>query len=72
MVCGFWSSKNFKLNSWDRFLITLPFSNCYFVWSHPIYIEKKIDDKKIYTYQLDLEKQLNENIIKAMNLIKNV
>ncbi|MBO6468615.1 MAG: DUF374 domain-containing protein, partial [Pelagibacteraceae bacterium] len=27
---GFWSSKNFKLKSWDSFLITLPFSKCSF------------------------------------------
>ena len=26
---GFWSSKNFKLKSWDSFLITLPFSKMF-------------------------------------------
>ncbi|PPR44750.1 MAG: hypothetical protein CFH21_00218 [Alphaproteobacteria bacterium MarineAlpha5_Bin11] len=69
--CGFWSSKNFQLNSWDKFLITLPFSRCYFVWSDPIYIEKKISEKKISSYQIMLEKNLNNNIEKAKNKITN-
>ena len=35
---GFASNKNFKLNSWDSFLITYPFSKCNFVWGEPITI----------------------------------
>mgnify|MGYP003947797901 CR=1 FL=1 len=31
ICCGFWSSKNFRLNSWDSFLISLPFSKSCFV-----------------------------------------
>jgi len=47
IACGYWSSKNFQLNSWDKFLVTLPFSKCYFFWSDPIYVDQKIDDKTI-------------------------
>jgi len=67
--CGFWSSKNFQLKSWDRFLITLPFSKCYFFWSEPIYVEKKFDLKNIFKYQSDLEKNLNNNIKKAKDML---
>ena len=62
IACGFWSSKNFKLKSWDKFLITLPFSNCHFIWSKPIYVEKKVKIENILKYQNLLEKELNNNI----------
>lgn len=52
IACGFWSSKNFQLKSWDKFLITLPFANCCFVWSKPIYIEKKLIIKKLLNIKL--------------------
>ena len=67
IACGFWSSKNFQLKSWDKFLITLPFSNCYFYWSDPVYIEKKFDEKEMIEYQTKLEKKLNNNVQKAKN-----
>ena len=35
---GFASNRNFKLKSWDSFLITFPFSKCNFVWGDPIII----------------------------------
>ena len=35
IACGFWSSRNFSLKSWDSFLVTLPFSSCCFVWQKP-------------------------------------
>ncbi len=73
IACGFWSSKNFELKSWDKFLITLPFSKCYFVWSKPIYVEKKVNGIKLKEYQKNLQKELNDNIKQAReNLIKNV
>ena len=66
--CGYWSSRNFQLNSWDRFLITLPFSKCYFVWSDPINIEKKIENNNISKQQLILEERLNQLTQKAKKL----
>ena len=62
IACSFWSSKNFQLKSWDKFLITLPFSQCHFVWSKPIFIEKKIKINEITEYQNILEKELNNNL----------
>ena len=70
LPCGFWSSKNFKLNSWDKFLITLPFSNCYFYWSKPIYIEKKFDEQKMKYYRVLIENELNSSVQNAKNNIK--
>ncbi|PPR46734.1 MAG: hypothetical protein CFH19_01024 [Alphaproteobacteria bacterium MarineAlpha5_Bin9] len=63
--CGFWSSKNKQLNSWDSFLITLPFARCSFVWAKPIYIKKNISDKEILKYQKILENEINNCILKA-------
>ena len=70
LPCGFWSSKNFKLNSWDRFLITRPFSNCYFYWSKPIYVEKKFDEQKMKYYRVLIENELNSSVQNAKNNIK--
>ena len=62
---GFWSSKNFKLHSWDSFLITLPFSKCSFVWNEPIEIPYGTDESKLQHYQNLLEKKLKQSIEKA-------
>ena len=67
--CGFWSSKNIKLKSWDSFLITLPFSKCFFIWHSPIYIPKNLKDDKIQKYQILLKKMIDESINKAKNKI---
>ena len=62
---GFWSSNNFKLKSWDSFLITFPFSKCSFVWSKPLIIPQNINEKQIQHYQKLLEKKINQGIKKA-------
>ena len=67
ITCGFWSSKNIKLKSWDNFLITLPFSKCFFVWSKPIHIKKNLSKIELNKLQIMLEKQLNKNIEIAKN-----
>ena len=64
---GFWSSKNFNLNCWDSFLITLPFSKCSFVWNDPLKIPKKIDDNEMKKYQKLLEKKIKQSVNKAKN-----
>tara|TARA_Y100000590_G_scaffold410607_1_gene503836 strand:- start:10536 stop:11201 length:666 start_codon:yes stop_codon:yes gene_type:complete len=62
---GFWSSKNIKLNSWDSFLITLPFSKCAFVWNNPIKIPSTSGKKQIEYYKKLLEKKINESVLIA-------
>jgi len=63
--CGFWSSNNFCLKSWDSFLVTLPFSRCYFVWQKPLYIPKKTKEADIKHYQNLLQKLIDDSVIKA-------
>jgi len=56
---GFASSKNFKLKSWDSFLITYPFSKCNFVWGEPIFIPSKTKDSELEQYKIYLEEKIN-------------
>ena len=67
---GFWSSKNFRLKSWDSFLITLPFSKCSFVWGEPILIPSDMRKNELKSFQKILEDKLKENVIKAENNCK--
>ena len=62
IACGFWSSKNFKLKSWDSFLITLPFSKCCFVWQKPLYIPKNTNEANIIEYQNQIKKMIDDSI----------
>ena len=62
---GFWSSRNFTLNSWDSFLITYPFSKCVFAWSEPILIPNNLKDEEISKFQLLLENKINDCIQSA-------
>ena len=64
---GFWSSKNFKLKSWDSFLITLPFSKCSFVWNEPLEIPYNVEENQIHHYQKLLQEKINQSIKKAQN-----
>ena len=56
---GFASNKNFKLNSWDSFLITYPFSKCNFVWGEPIIIPYSTNENEIEKYKILLEDKIN-------------
>ena len=56
---GFASNKNFKLNSWDSFLITYPFSKCNFVWGEPITIPSSAKENEIEKYKIFLEDKIN-------------
>ncbi len=62
---GFASNKNFKLKSWDSFLITCPFAKCNFVWGDPISIPEKINEDDIEKYKNIIEKKINACISKA-------
>ena len=67
---SFWSSSNIKLNSWDSFLITLPFSKCSFVWGEPLVVPKNIRKNELENFKKILENKLKENGIKAQNNCK--
>tara|TARA_B100000575_G_scaffold294208_1_gene308685 strand:- start:6569 stop:7240 length:672 start_codon:yes stop_codon:yes gene_type:complete len=57
---GFASNKNFKLKSWDSFLITYPFSKCNFVWGDKIIIPSTTKDNELEKYKYFLEKKIND------------
>jgi len=59
---GFWSSKNFQLKSWDSFLISKPFSRCYFVWGEAMVIPEHSTNQEIINFQNILEDNINECI----------
>ena len=68
---GFWSSKNYSLNSWDNFLITLPFSKCCYVWDDPIYITEDLDNKNLERYKNLIQNKINKCITNAKKKITN-
>ncbi|MDC0057315.1 lysophospholipid acyltransferase family protein [Alphaproteobacteria bacterium] len=65
IALGYASSKNFKLKSWDSFLISLPFSKCSFVWSEPLEVPADLKDNQVYSYQKLLEDKINKCIQQA-------
>ncbi len=62
---GFASNKNFKLKSWDSFLITYPFSKCNFVWGDPIIIPSSTKENEIEKYKTHLEEKINYCVAEA-------
>ena len=52
--------KKFFLNSWDKFLVALPFGKGCFVWGKPIKIKKNISTNE----DLKLSKRLENNLLK--------
>ena len=62
IAVGYASSNNFKLKSWDSFLISLPFSKCSFVWSEPLKVPADLKDNQVYSYQKLLEDKINSCI----------
>ena len=52
--------KKFFLNSWDKFLVALPFGKGCFIWGKPIKVEKNISTNE----DLKLSKRLENNLLK--------
>ena len=62
---GFASNKNLRLNSWDSFLITFPFSKCTVVWGKPITIPASTKESDLKQYMNFLEERINDCINSA-------
>jgi lysophospholipid acyltransferase (LPLAT)-like uncharacterized protein len=56
----FGSNRNFIFNSWDRFVLPLPFSRCTINFGDPLVIGRKESDEKILAKQNQLENALNQ------------
>ena len=52
--------KKFFLNSWDKFLVALPFGKGCFIWGKPIKVKKNISTNE----DLKLSKRLENNLLK--------
>lgn len=55
----FASSRRRVLESWDRFILALPFSRGVFLWGEPIEIPRDADDAASERYRLALEEAMN-------------
>ncbi len=56
----FSASKKIFLNTWDRFLLPIPFSRGVFIWGEPIHVDPKGDRTHLEEKRLLLENRLNE------------
>ena len=62
-----WATKKFKLiNSWDHFVIPFPFSKGVYTFGEPIYVDKKINKKKIEISRLEVENEI-KRLTKLIN-----
>ena len=48
------------LRSWDRFLLSLPFSRGFFVWGEPVHIDRKLDAVQLAQARKRVEVALNQ------------
>lgn len=56
-----YSASNRKvIQSWDRFILPLPFSHGVFHWGDPIFVDRKLDDEGMEAKRVELENALTE------------
>lgn len=65
---SFDADKKKVLNSWDNFIIPLPFSNSVFMWGEPVYVSRDANEKEMEKKRLELENKLNELTDEAKTL----
>lgn len=64
MVYG--AKNKIELNTWDRFVIPLPFSKIKVMYGEPVYVDQKRGKKDLQDKLEELEKKLN-NITKEVD-----
>ncbi len=57
---SFSASRRKVLQTWDRFLIPLPFSRGVFVWGEPIWVDPEADEREMSRKAILLEERLKE------------
>lgn len=56
-----YSATNRKvIQSWDRFILPLPFSRGVFHWGDPIFVDRKLDEEGMEAKRVELENALTE------------
>lgn len=66
---AFDASKKIVLNSWDNFIIPLPFSKGVFVWGEPIHVDRDTNEDILEEKRQELERSLKSLTIQASELI---
>jgi lysophospholipid acyltransferase (LPLAT)-like uncharacterized protein len=68
------TNRMFRLNSWDRFILPLPFSKIYFAYSEPIFADNMDCDVKKYdreAMRLAVQSCLNQLTEKTEKMLNN-
>lgn len=55
----FSSRRRRVINSWDRFIVALPFSRGVFLWGDPIYVPRDADTATMEAKRLEVEEAMN-------------
>jgi len=55
---AFSASRRFVLNSWDGFLVPIPFSRGVYVWGEPLYVREGVDGEELVKLRHLLEERL--------------
>jgi lysophospholipid acyltransferase (LPLAT)-like uncharacterized protein len=53
------------LNSWDRFILALPFTRGVYIWGAPLSVPRDADEDTLEALRLELEKRLNDLCLEA-------
>lgn len=69
IACGASTRAGIVHNSWDRFLVPLPFSRGAFVWGDPITVEKGASGEPLARATQHIEDSLNAVSLKADRLV---
>lgn len=70
MICLGWSTRPRKaFNSWDRFMLSIPFSRGAYVWSDLLSVPRDADDAALEAARLALENELTRVAHEADRLV---
>lgn len=67
---SFSASRRRILQSWDAFLVPVPFSRAVYIWGEPMYVPRTATKDEITKYQDTLEERLNLLTMKADNYFR--
>ncbi len=57
---GFCANRQWRLNSWDKFMVPKPFSTIYCAFGDPIFVPQELDEAKFEECRLALQNAILE------------
>ncbi len=60
------------LRTWDKFMLPLPFSKGVMIMSEPFYVNEGSDDEGLENLRVEFQKIMNDDMEKAMSLVKDL